>query len=366
MRYLFIVQGEGRGHLTQAMTLEKMLLRHGHEVVEILVGKSDLRAIPEFFEKSIESPVKYFSSFNFMPSVKNKRPNVFLTVCYNLNHIAHFYPSVKFIKDEINRLKPDVVINFYELLGAAGFRLSSTKAKEVCIGHQYLLYHKDFHLPIVGYEGHIALDLFSKMTSKTASKCLALSFRKMEDDPQRKLKVVPPLLRPEVLNMRKDDGTSSIEEGDYILGYMLNAGFAQDVMRWHYNHPDVRLRFFWDRAEEGPLKKYDDTLSFYYLNDSEFLKQMAGCGAYASTAGFESICEAMYMGKPLMMVPSHIEQECNAFDATRYGAAVAAKDFDLSILLHFSKNGFKPDAAFPDWARSAEKIFLRELENPDF
>ena len=37
MKFLFIVQGEGRGHLTQAITLENVLLRSGHEVVEILV-----------------------------------------------------------------------------------------------------------------------------------------------------------------------------------------------------------------------------------------------------------------------------------------------------------------------------------------
>ena len=29
MKFLFIVQGEGRGHLTQAITLEDMLQRNG-------------------------------------------------------------------------------------------------------------------------------------------------------------------------------------------------------------------------------------------------------------------------------------------------------------------------------------------------
>ena len=48
MKYLFIVQGEGRGHMTQAMTLERMLLDRGHEVVGIMVGKSPIRKVPEF------------------------------------------------------------------------------------------------------------------------------------------------------------------------------------------------------------------------------------------------------------------------------------------------------------------------------
>ena len=33
MKFLFIVQGEGRGHLTQAITLEEILRRNDHEVV---------------------------------------------------------------------------------------------------------------------------------------------------------------------------------------------------------------------------------------------------------------------------------------------------------------------------------------------
>lgn len=89
---------------------------------------------------------------------------------------------------------------------------------------------------------------------------------------------------------------------------------------------------------------------------------MAGCMAYASTAGFESICEAMYLGKPLMMVPSHIEQKCNAFDATKFSAAIESDKFDLSVLLNFSQNGFVPDEGFPQWALSAGDIIIRELE----
>jgi UDP:flavonoid glycosyltransferase YjiC (YdhE family) len=88
---------------------------------------------------------------------------------------------------------------------------------------------------------------------------------------------------------------------------------------------------------------------------------MAGCMAYASTAGFESVCEAIYLEKPVLMVPSHIEQECNAFDAMKSGAGVSADKFDLSLLLDFTK-GFIPDKEFGQWARSAEAVIINELE----
>lgn len=66
MKFLFIVQGEGRGHLTQAITLEEMLLRNGHEVVEVLVGKSSSRTLPgsstgTFMHRSNALSVRIFS-----------------------------------------------------------------------------------------------------------------------------------------------------------------------------------------------------------------------------------------------------------------------------------------------------------------
>ncbi len=119
---------------------------------------------------------------------------------------------------------------------------------------------------------------------------------------------------------------------------MVNAGFSENVMKWHRQHPRIPLRFFWDKWEEEPVKRVDNTLSFYQLDDVEFLRQMAGCKAYASTAGFESVCEAMYLGKPILMVPAHIEQDCNAYDAEKSGAGIISSDFNLQQLLEFAKD----------------------------
>ena len=40
MKILFIIQGEGRGHLTQALSLRQKLTDEGHQIVGVLVGKS--------------------------------------------------------------------------------------------------------------------------------------------------------------------------------------------------------------------------------------------------------------------------------------------------------------------------------------
>lgn len=355
MKFLFIIQGEGRGHLTQAMTLERLLTGRGHKVVRMMVGKSPQRNLPDFFVKGVSAPVEQFESLNFVPSSSHKRASMFKTVVYNAFELYKIFPSARRIRDVVASESPDVIINFYELMAGIANFMYDLKAPVVSIGHQYLFLHKDFRLSRRQFPGLGALNLFSRLTSLKSVERLALSFRSMAVDERHSVVPVPPLLRPEVLALKP-------EKGEYIHGYLLNYGFAQDVMEWHMEHPDVDLRFFWDNWEAGKVKKVDDNLTFYLIDDKEFLRQMSGCKAYATTAGFESVCEAMYLGKPVLMVPSHIEQDINAFDAICSGAGVSCGKFDLSMLMKFAE-GFTPDAGFRTWADSAAGIILRELES---
>jgi UDP:flavonoid glycosyltransferase YjiC (YdhE family) len=88
---------------------------------------------------------------------------------------------------------------------------------------------------------------------------------------------------------------------------------------------------------------------------------MAGCKAYATTAGFESVCEAMYMGKPVLMVPTHIEQACNAFEASSAGAGVVADDFELDKLLEYIPD-YQKNSSFRDWVQQAHWYFMKEFQ----
>ena len=71
------------------------------------------------------------------------------------------------------------------------------------------------------------------------------------------------------------------------------------LIAWRVFMRNIRkfpLTFFWDRSDAEEVTRIDETLSFHQIDDVKFLNAMAGCKAYASTAGFESICEAMYLG----------------------------------------------------------------------
>lgn len=354
MKYLFIVQGEGRGHLTQSIALEEILRKNGHEVVGVLVGKSASRELPAFFQQKIKAPILRFESPNFLPSAANKRNNLLRSVTYNLCKTPAYLKSIRFIKQRIRESRADVVINFYELLTGFCYAFHHVDVPQICIGHQYLFLHKDFKLPGVHKVKFGVLNFFSRLTCIGAKQRLALSFHDMPEDAKHRIRVVPPLLRKELFALRP-------EPGDYIHGYMLNSGFAENVMAWHRKRPDTPLCFFWDKKGETTVRQIDPTLSFHPLDDKKFLEQMSGCHAYASTAGFESVCEAMYLGKPILMVPTHIEQDCNAYDAARNGAGIVARDFDLDDLLSFARD-YRPNAAFRPWVDRSEYVILHALQ----
>ena len=83
MRYLFIVQGDGRGHMTQAIALSDILRRNGHEVVEVLVGKSKVRVIPDFFYQKIGAKVRTFDTLSFVFKIDKKRIEFLKTLIFN-------------------------------------------------------------------------------------------------------------------------------------------------------------------------------------------------------------------------------------------------------------------------------------------
>ena len=113
MRYLFVVQGEGRGHLTQALSLASILRRQGHEVVKVLVGHTRHRQIPEFFLREIDAPVDTFEALQFSFKAGDTHVNLVQTVVANMapRRVEAYVRSICFIRSQILKYRPDEVVN---------------------------------------------------------------------------------------------------------------------------------------------------------------------------------------------------------------------------------------------------------------
>jgi len=147
MKYLFIVQGEGRGHLTQAISLKNILIKNGHEITKVIVGKSTHGEIPGFFTEKIKSGIVRVESPSFVTDKKNIRIRITRTIFYNLFHSRRFLNSLKTIKRIVDNEKPDIIVNFYDTLGGLFYLAYKVEIPFYCIGHQYLIFHPEFSFP---------------------------------------------------------------------------------------------------------------------------------------------------------------------------------------------------------------------------
>jgi uncharacterized protein (TIGR00661 family) len=353
MRYLFVVQGEGRGHLTQALSLKRMLEQNGHEVVAVMAGSSRKRTLPDYFTKKIGCKVFQFQSPNFMPAPKGKNSPLLVSILYNFILLPVYLSSILTINRTIKEMQPDVVINFYELMCGFTYGFLNPEPPMINVAHQYYFLTPEFSYTGDNVWQFRLLNFYSKLTAWNAFKILALSFRNDKNRSYGKIALAPPLLRQDVIKTEP-------RHENYIHGYLLNSGYAKRLEAWSNANQHQSLHFFWDKKQAEEEITLTPQLSMHKLSDTAFLQYMAGCKAYATTAGFESVCEAMYLQKPILMVPVHIEQECNAIDAICSNAGVTAGDFDLGLLLDFVPD-YIPNPKFRHWIQSSESVFLNEL-----
>lgn len=357
-KVLFVVQGEGRGHMTQAISMKQILDRNNFEVCGVLIGSSNRREIPQFFLDNFKDvTVQKIQSPNFVTS-GNRKIKIWPTITHNFSNAKKYMQSARLLRHTIEEVDADVVLNFYEpTCGLYHLLLKKhRKIPMISVAHQYLTGHKQFHFPKGHFMDKIMMKLYTDFTSAGSEHHLGLSFYPLENEKRSRIRVVPPLLRREIMQ-------TEVKSGNYFLCYLVNSGYVDDLVKWSADFPEVTLHIFSDIKSDEEEREIRPNLTLHRLNDKKFLEYMAGCQGVISSAGFESVCEAMYMGKPVFMVPveGHFEQLCNAVDALRAGAGIYDRTFKISRFLEWLPSWTSRSLSFQEWQQQAEKIFVREL-----
>ena len=357
-KIVFAVQGEGRGHLTQAIAVYEMLIAHGYSVEAVMVGMSKGKNLPAFVRERIAAPILLMDSPYFSKDKHNRAISLVKTVWNTLLNIRAYKKSVDLICYTLKKVNPDLLINFYEpLVGVAAF-CRGIETKVVSIAHQYMYLHPDFSFPEgSSNKNKWIVRKYTRLTSLKSDALIALSFYPTERNIYKNITVSPPLLRKEVKQQE-------LFTGKHILVYLVNPGYMKNIIRWHKDHPQCEVHCFTDSPSIKGKWQYHEHLYFHSLDDRKFLYYMANAMALVTTAGFESVCEAMYMGKPVLMVPveHHFEQWCNARDAAAAGAGIYADTFDIDRLLDYINTHNNNAGFMRAWSDQSEKILLDVIE----
>ena len=355
-KFIFTVQGEGRGHLTQAISFTQIAREAGHEVIGYAVGSFQGRKIPSFFLDFIgDTPLLQYNS----PSIifgNGKSVQLAKTAMQAVTNFKTFWKSATQLEEFIEELKPDGIINFYESITGLYKLKSRSKVPTLSVGHQYLLLNKNFESFPEKKIDRILLNMNTMITSIGSKKLLGLSFRPIDND--EKIEVVPPLLRQQVKSIVP-------KAGERWLAYLTHFRLSEDIMAWSNANPEVKLDCFWDNPARRETYHYSDSLTFHPIDAENYLAKMTECAGLISTAGFESVAEAMYLGKPAMMVPvpNHIEQMINAYDGELSGAGIGASTFDLSIFKNYLPSHVSVQEQYQEWVSQSQRLMAGHLSD---
>lgn len=358
LRIAFFVQSEGRGHMTQALALKGILEDAGHEVVAAFMGEKPDCPLPGFFLSGFGAPVHTYLAPVFVVNRRGTGVRPWDSFFQAVGRFPRYWTQAPDLHQQLTAYRPHLLVNFYDLIGGLYKAVFRPRVPMVTIGHQFLFFHPEFRTPRSKRFQVEMIRLNTLMSSLGSELRVALSFSDLHDLPDRRIRVVPPLLRKSVLEAQPF-------RGPHILAYVLLPGYSEEIMAWHKTQSDVELHCFWDRRDVGPTFSPWDGLTFHRLDDKTFLELLVSCRGFTSTAGFESVAEAAFLGKPISLVPTgkHTEQLCNALDAKRAGVATWREDFDLSDFL--PRLDSWPDTGrdrLRAWVRSAPDTFLRLLE----
>lgn len=258
--------------------------------------------------------------------------------------------------DEIVRAaRPDVIINFFEPIAAFYTLTRRQRPPVVAVGHQFMFQHPGYVRTPQLWKQLFSMRIYTWLLGARATK-LALSLYEAPDLPARRIVVGPPILRRQLFGLQPS------VNGNFTLIYLLNHGYADQIIRWSDAHPQTRLHCFYDKPDAPAEFQHSSALTFHKLDGEKFLKMMADCRNVVCTAGFESVSEAAWLGKPLFLVPveNHVEQQVNAIDAQQFGIGLADRTFNLDRLAELPDR--LPTEKFRAWMDAAPKKLFQALE----
>jgi uncharacterized protein (TIGR00661 family) len=139
--------------------------------------------------------------------------------------------------------------------------------------------------------------------------------------------LVPPILRPQVLEARPEDG-------EHLLVYQTSTSYG-DLLD-HLRGTGVECRIYGVRRGLEKEER-DGKLRFMPFSDAGFIDDLRTARGVVSNGGFTLLGEAVYLGRPVLSVPvgRQFEQVVNARYLEREGFGMAADEVTGFVLQEF-------------------------------
>lgn len=310
-RIVYALSGQGRGHTSRVMAVSDELRERGHDI-RFCCGGTAEEILRERGEDVLHVPA-------LRQVMRGNAVRHGATIAENWRTVLHAPAIIRRLADDFRAWNPDLLITDFEAFSPRAARQAGVPV--LSFNHQQVVTETRYPLPKTCF--------LQATVTRTAVRCIAPSdpahvlltsffFPPLRQPDQTTL--VPPIIRREVqaLNPTKGEHVlvyyNQTEGADHVLDAL--AGTDASFVAYNFE-PDTPARY--------------PNVVFKQPSLTTFLDDLARSRAVLCTAGFTLISEALYLGKPLLVVPNRgiFEQTINALFLEREGLGEAIHDRPL-------------------------------------
>ncbi len=299
MRIVYGVQSTGRGHLSRLLGLKPLFDRDGHELFVIISGYDDP---PDYFVDALHGV--RCERFQGLSMVENGAGGVSkrATMKAFARHLPNLFESFHRAHGMISAFAPDLIVSDFEPITGSPFVAPGTF--KVGIGNEAMLSHAAAVRPPKANLDRFNVNVVRKLFTSGVDVLLGCHFYPLDES------CLPPILRPEVLS-------ATVENRGHLVVYHAFRGLLAPILDYAKRHPERPIIVYGDTP---PTQGSPETVH-YESDPSRFIEDLATCDAYVGTAGFQSICEAFYLGKKIVVrsITGQYEQHWNAAQLEMHG-----------------------------------------------
>jgi uncharacterized protein (TIGR00661 family) len=340
MKISFVIQGEGNGHLSQALKFQELLKQTEHELVSVIVSGD--RKLPKYFIDEIKCDVFRIDSFQFS---KTKSGNISLvkTIFKSLIKIPSINSDIQYLIDIFNRTKTELVINFYEPIMGVYNYLTKSEVRTISVANQFIINHPKYKAANKDIIGTFSFKFLNYIVGFRSEIKLTFSIDKLCD--HKNIKIIPPFIKSELIG-------KYVKPEDFYLVYMMGDTNLKKVLKFAKKNEHIKFEVFTDSDRENT-----SNVIFHKSDKELFNSKILICKGVISTAGFQTLCESIYLNKPIYLIPikNQYEQKCNAVYS--YKKRLALNSYKNGIE-ELTTTPYKSNEKHIQWFNKSDKILL--------
>jgi uncharacterized protein (TIGR00661 family) len=298
MRILYAVQATGNGHIARAIELVPYLQKYGK--VDVFLSGNNASLRPDL-------PVK-FRSAGISLFYGNTGKLDFPKIIKQVNPIR--------IRDEIKKLpvrEYDLVISDFEYISANACKKAGVPFWHY--GHQASFFSNSTPRPLK--KDRLSEWILKNYCSSRFN--VGFHFKPYEDW------ILPPIIKQALWDAKP-------QSGKHFTVYLPHYS-VKELRRYLYGMGSLNFHVF---SKEVHKDHADFNIQWKAVNNQNFTRSMIESAGVICGAGFETPSEALFLGKPLLVIPiqGQYEQYCNAAALEEFGVTVIPKlDIHFGMVL---------------------------------